>query len=440
MATFKPVVFTTAKQIKSDGTTNIKIRIYHNKESQYLPTEYYILPGCMNKNGEVNDQFNGNESLNLALVDIIQNYRRLLIKLGPGVTVKKSCLELRDYLEAATKQDYEFIDFVAFSRTLISKIPKPKTASWYDNALESLIWYFGKEKIDVKDITVNTLKAYIEKLFVKGPKGKPLEARSIVNYLEALRSLFKSAMAEYNNEDLDIVRIPHYPFAKVKMPKFKRKRKNVGIDEIKLIRDHQPKTEREEIARDVFMMMFYLMGININDLYQLEPPVAGRINYERSKTDTDNNVNNFVLSIKIEPELQALFDKYSPDGFLSTIKARYNCSYNLMKSVNKGLKIISDKYGFSKVTTNWARHSWASAARNKADINKADVDFCLGHVNHDYKMADFYIEIDYTIYDKTNRKVLDLLIDKPDEKPADKPRRKKIEEIGSKNTYLRIVV
>jgi hypothetical protein len=188
------------------------------------------------------------------------------------------------------------------------------------------------------------------------------------------------------------------------------------------------------------MMMFYLMGININDLYNLEPPIAGRINYERSKTDTDNNINNFKLSIKIEPELLKLFDKYSPDGFLSAIKTRYNCSYNLMKSVNKGLKTISDEYELPKVTTNWARHSWASIGRNKAGINKADVDFCLGHVNHDYKMADFYIEIDYSIYDRENRKVLDLLIDKPNEKPDDKPRRKKVEEIGSKNTYLRIVV
>jgi hypothetical protein len=440
MATFKPVVFTTAKQIKSDGTTNIKIRIYHNKESQYLTTEYYIRPEWIDKNGEINEQCPGYDSFNIALVDIIQNYRRLLVKLGPGVTYKKSCIELRDYLEAATRSDYECIDFVAFSNTVISKISKPKTASWYDNALQSLIWFFGKEKIDIKEITAARLKLYIEKLTEKGPAGKPLEARSIVNYLEALRSLFKSAMEEYNDEDLDIIRIAHYPFAKVKMPKFKRKRKNVGIDEIKKIRDHKPKTEREEIARDVFMMMFYLMGININDLYQLEPPVAGRINYERSKTDTDNNVNNFVLSIKIEPELLTLLDKYSPDGFLSGIKARYNCSYNLMKSVNKGLKIISDEYGLSKVTTNWARHSWASIARNKALINKADVDFCLGHVNHEYKMADFYIEIDYSIYDRENRKVLDLLIDKPEEKPKDKPRRKKIEEIGSKNTYLRIVV
>jgi hypothetical protein len=64
---------------------------------------------------------------------------------------------------------------------------------------------------------------------------------------------------------------------------------------------------------------------------------------------------------------------------------------------------------YPKITTNWARHTWASLARNKAGISKADIDFCLGHVNNDYKMADIYIEIDYSIYDEVNRKVLDLL-------------------------------
>ena len=150
------------------------------------------------------------------------------------------------------------------------------------------------------------------------------------------------------------------------------------------------------------------MGININDLYLLEKPKGNRLVYERSKTITENK-ENFLLSIKIEPELQKLIDKYSPDGFLSEIKTRYANSYNFMKAVNKGLKKICEDFEYQKITTNWSRHTWASLARNKAGISKADIDFCLGHVNNDYKMADIYIDIDYSIIDKVNRKVLDLL-------------------------------
>lgn len=63
-----------------------------------------------------------------------------------------------------------------------------------------------------------------------------------------------------------------------------------------------------------------------------------------------------------------------------------------------------------------SRHTWASLARNKAGVPKADIDFCLGHVNNDYKMADIYIDIDYSICDKANRAVLDLLQKKEEKK------------------------
>ena len=157
------------------------------------------------------------------------------------------------------------------------------------------------------------------------------------------------------------------------------------------------------------MIMFYLMGINVNDLFCIEKLTFGRVYYERSKTDRSDNVYKFPLSIRIEPELKPLIEKYSKSGFLSEIKSRYSNSHNFMQAVNKGLKNICKEFEVQKITTNWARHSWASIARNKARVPKADIDFCLGHVNNDYKMADVYIDIDYSIFDDANRKVLDLL-------------------------------
>lgn len=43
MATFKAVVFQTGRHIKLDGTSNIKIRIYHNRESQYIANHVQYL-------------------------------------------------------------------------------------------------------------------------------------------------------------------------------------------------------------------------------------------------------------------------------------------------------------------------------------------------------------------------------------------------------------
>lgn len=439
MATFKAVVFSTKNHIKKDGTSNIKIRIYHNKESQYIPTQYFINPIYL-KNGEVSGDFIESDLYNYEIGEIIQNYRKLTIQIGSARLIRLSCMDLKNYLEEINKPDTDEIDFVKFSKAMIKSAKKDRTADWYHDSLNALIWFValnkvkakktrdhdvfkrkleleikgihdGKTIIDVKDITSSLMRDFIEQLKIKGQKGVPLENGSISNYIRGISALFGKARLKYNDEDLGIIRIQHNPFGKgkVAIPKYKRKRKNIGISEVTMIRDGNYDTFRENFGRDIFMIMFYLMGINAHDLYNLKPPIGGRIEYDRSKTDTDDNQHGFTLSIKIEPELKCLLDKYSPNGFLSVIKNRYTDSYNMRKAVNKGLAKICEDKGIRKVTSNWARHTWSSLARNKAGIPKADIDFCLGHVNNDYKMADIYIEEDYSIYDEVNRKVLDLI-------------------------------
>lgn len=407
MATFKPVVFKTGKNVKSDGTTNIKIRVYHNKESQYIPTEYYIEPQYMGDDGSILAFHPGADLFNFQLGEIIQKYRKAGLQLGAERSSKMSCSEYRDYITQATQHGFDFIDFVKFCEDHIKKTKKKKTAEWYQQSIDSFVWYYGKSKIDARDITRNKITDYIEKLKVSGQRGRPLENGSISNYVRGLRALYNECKKKHNQPDYDIIRIPNDPFS-VDIPSYKRKRKNVTVENIMKIRDFVPEFQRAEMARDVFMMQFYMMGINIGDLFQIDPPCGDRLNYDRSKTDTDDN-EMFMLSIKIEPELQALIDKYSSSGFLSDIKSRYSSTGSFRSSINKGLKEIGQELGITKLSTNWARHSWASIARNKAGISKSDIDFCLGHVSHEHKMADIYIDIDYSICDKANRKVLDLL-------------------------------
>lgn len=410
MATFKAIVFTTKNHIKSDGTTNIKIRIYHNRSSQYISTPYYIEPSSIGKDGVVFSYCSDADLLNYELGNLVQKYRGVCLKLGSERISRMSCIEVREQITAAMEPEYEFIDFVSYSNSIIEKTEKAGTAEWYQTAVNALCWFYGRKRIDIRDITSQRLNDFKEKLSTAGQSGRPLSPGAISNYLRAIRSLLNKAKQYYNNEDYDIIRIPNDPFTKVKVPKYRRARKSLSIRDIIRIRDGDFSTGRANMARDVFMIMFYMMGININDLYKLKQTVRGRIEYERSKTNTEDNTDRFPLSIRIEPELEPLVKKYSDIAFLSHFRRQYSNLNNFMRAVNIGLKEISDELHFdSKITTNWARHSWASIARNKADVPKADIDFCLGHVNNDYKMADIYIDIDYSIFDKSNRAVLDLI-------------------------------
>ncbi|NLO71993.1 MAG: transposase [Porphyromonadaceae bacterium] len=408
MATFKPVVFTTKNHIKSDGTTNIKIRIYHNKEAQYIPTPYYINPAHFN-NGAVTELCENYSTLNFEIGELTQLYLKNYINIGNSHTSKMNCMELKEYLIKTSNISDSFIDIVKFSKTIIEETKKQNTAEWYDGGIKALCWYYKKTKIGVMEITTNRMTDLMKKLSESGLKGSPLEPGGVSAYMRAIRSLFNKCKLHYNDEDFGIIKIKHDPFKRIEIPKAQRKKKNIPVEIVKSIRDFPCIKKRDELARDMFMIMFYLMGINVNDLFCIEKLTFGRVYYERSKTDRSDNVYKFPLSIRIEPELKPLIEKYSKSGFLSEIKSRYSNSHNFMQAVNKGLKNICKELEVQKITTNWARHSWASIARNKARVPKADIDFCLGHVNNDYKMADVYIDIDYSIFDDANRKVLDLL-------------------------------
>lgn len=410
MATFKPVVLSGKVHLKQDGTSNIKIRLYHNKELQYFSTKYYVEPNYIDKSGAVSPIAPNSELLNYEVSELLQKIRGNYLKLGNSRTKYMTCAELKKEIERNMSPENEFIDFVAFTRKVIMNTKKDKTAEWYERSLIVLCWYFKKNKIDIKAITSNVLNSMMQVLSTMGPSGEPLEPGTISNYMRGIRSLYNKAKLMYNNEDYDIIRIPGDPFKRISIPVYRRKRKSINADMITKIRDYKTDKERTNMARDVFMMMFYMMGININDLYKLSCEKNGRIEYKRSKTSTDSNYDQILLSIKIEPELRCLLNKYSEGYFLSYFHTNYSNLNNFMRAINVGLKDICKNLKLDcNVTTNWARHSWASLARNKANVPKADIDFCLGHVNNDYKMADIYIDIDYGICDRANRAVLNLL-------------------------------
>lgn len=112
---------------------------------------------------------------------------------------------------------------------------------------------------------------------------KGLSNSGLYNHMRDLRTLFNAAREKYNNEDIVIYRVKHYPFKKYKVGTslLTRKRNNT-LEEVLKIRDCITQVgSRAELARDQYMLSFYLCGINAVDFYHLTDKNIknGRINY-----------------------------------------------------------------------------------------------------------------------------------------------------------------
>jgi integrase len=230
-----------------------------------------------------------------------------------------------------------------------------------------------------------------------------------------IRTLFNAAMLEYNDEDKDEIRIIHYPFRKYKLKKAPAtEKRNISALQMQCIRNASEDSlilKRTIFARDVFMLSFFLVGMNFADMYEADKYENGRLSYERKKTKGRRQDRAFI-SIKVEPEAAEILEKYrdKTGQRVFDFYNRYSDSHTFSSNVNKGLKKVAEACNIDEpLSTYYARHTWATMARNKCGVSKDDVDLALNHVDQGVKMADIYIEKDWSLIDRANRAVIDHL-------------------------------
>ena len=160
----------------------------------------------------------------------------------------------------------------------------------------------------------------------------------------------------------------------------------------------------------MFTLSFYLVGMNTVDLYNVPSSAYkdGRITYRRSKTK-DRRQDNAEISIKVESEMLPLLEKYAGEKKLFKFSDMYRDASTFNAAVNIGLAKISKALGEEKITAYYARHSWATIARNVLGASIDDIALCLNHVSDTHKVTNIYIEKDFGKIDEINRKIIDLI-------------------------------
>jgi integrase len=223
----------------------------------------------------------------------------------------------------------------------------------------------------------------------------------------------------YNEEDLGLIRIPCSPFKKFKIPALPPVRKRaLPVDTIRAIAALPCKPDitwgenRYNLARDLFLLSFGLIGMNSVDLYNCERLEGERIIYRRTKV-AGRRADGAEISIRIEPEIRPLVEKYrDPDGRrVFRFYRMYADSTIFNTAINRGLKKIGAESSVRADDLEFyaARHSWATIAANVVRIDKYTVHTALNHADAAMKVTDIYIDRDCSLIDEANRKVLDCV-------------------------------
>ncbi len=237
------------------------------------------------------------------------------------------------------------------------------------------------ESVDVADVTAQWIEKLREKM-----KQRGLCNNSCVTYLSRLRAVLSKARSRGL--------ITANPFESVKMRMDETRHRFVDIETLRRIRDAKGNS-RLMYYRDMFMLSFYLIGMNSVDMYKAQRANGGRIQYKRSKTGK-------LYDIKVEPEARELIKKHGGDGCLLDISARHSSPFAFTSVSEKALKHFAPD-----LSMYWARHTWATTAA-ELNIPMEIISAALGH-SCGLRVTNVYVAVKLSKVDAANRLVLDYL-------------------------------
>ncbi len=400
-------IFELDKRTKrKDDTHVLRLKLYRNRDDYaYVGLKMYYLP----------EQWSDKRERVVNCVTATVDNARLD---GYRVALGKLALEIDQNGETPSLADIQERVRVVIGQ----KIPKSNTLYAYyekyvagirsgktkDSFLQSLKKAQKYDPVDrpFSSITAGWLRGFDE--FCANENMK-VNARSV--YLRNIRTIYNRAI------DDGVAQLNDYPFRRFKIKQERTRKRALTVEQLRMLRDY-PCTESQKQYRDIFMLIFYLGGINIGDLLKLTEIENGYIYYTRAKTRRP-------YQIKVEPEALEIINRYRGGNHLLAVADRYQNHEDFTRRINRALRTIGapiaekteatkpgpppvdkEKGVFPGLSTYWARHSWATMAA-ELDIPKETIAKVLGHSESD--VTSIYIAFNQKKIDKAIRDVIDFV-------------------------------
>ena len=415
--TINPVILPHAK--RRDGTYNVKIRITYKRVSKILPTQITALPADITKTKP--PHLKSNSAALLRALEITKDMYKIVNEMGYNTLEYMDVATVTEYISKAyIKVNEPFsLDFFEFAEQYMAGL-NIGTAHVTENALSAFKRFLGTDRLEITSITGSTVRAFYdflssERRFANReiPESKKAESKkaiTISQYISRIQTIYRAAQDLYNDEDAGVINIPRNPFKNRPLPAAPEPRHRALDAELiqKIIGFDGECSQNERLALDLFVISFGLMGMNLADLAEAEPPSGDVIVYERKKT-RGRRADRARIEVKVDPRLLPYIERAREPKGKMWLKVHCSGSAATAPSaqVNYYLSTWAAKQGIDRFTFYAARHSFATIARNELGIDKGTIDECLDHAGAT-PLADVYIKRDFKRLWEVNRKVLDL--------------------------------
>lgn len=398
------IVYYTSKTL-ADGSHPFMVCITKDRKRKYLATGLSLLPKYWNtEKSNYRDAIRKSypephrEDLLTDLEKEERKYRKAATELAradeqhdaPAVAAK--AVESRKATRRVLLLAY--IEELAQGMVLAKKL---KNASVHRD-LASQLRKFIKVEYEVADLPFERVSVAFCQEWENTLRATGAADTTISNRYRTLRAVFNKAIAT------GAAKPEHYPFARTVAEKHKfsigkfdvsTAKRALPREAVERIEDLEPATDRQRLAKEIFLFSFYVGGINFVDLAQLRWQDVSfdangqpeRLHYVRQKTG-----GKFAFRL-LEPAAAILMTyepltRASAKSYVFPIldSGRHvsptqidNRLHKVLGMVNKDLKLLAEQVGISTpLTTYVARHSFATTLHQEID-NIGMVSQAMGH-------------------------------------------------------------
>jgi len=264
----------------------------------------------------------------------------------------------------------------------LMKDEKVGNANVYKCALRSLESFKGNNVL-FSEITPEWLKKYQSFMEKNG-----LRYSSIGMYLRTLRVIVNEARTQ------GLINPSTYPFGrgKFEIPTGSGREMALTLEDIKKIAAFECQTKTIEMSRDLWLFSFYCNGVNFGDMcrFTFDNIENDEIYFYRKKTFNKVKEKKEIIAPILPPMLD-IINKWGSDDqrkshifpFLNECTTEEEMKHeisNLIRLVNKQIKIVTKALGLPDLSTYSARHSYATILAKKR-VPESYIADQLGHAN-----------------------------------------------------------
>lgn len=360
------------------GEYPIKVAINNGKERILLATGISILPkhwSGKNPLEPVRNTYADADRVNRILFGIVNKYHDLLLSCTENISVKMLLESVKHKEEYADK----VITFTSFFNDYIST-KNAGTQGLYVCTFNKIMSFTNNKDLMFDEMNFKWLTEFNRWL---GDNGCAINTRAI--HLRNIRSLFNQAICQ------EVIDYSVYPFKKFKIETTTKEKEYLTKDIFHRLCSYQPATHKEQVAKDMWLLSFYLCGINPIDLWNLKPAIDGVVSFQRQKIKFREP---YHIKLKLTEKTKEILSRYdTSDCWLIDL-----CKYAYYKSFYWNLKhAVSDigkAIGYPQLTMYHARYTFATYA-HELGFSDSVIGHALGH-SETTTTSKFYITFDWS--------------------------------------------